>query len=321
MCDELAELGNEQITLSGGELFLRRDWDRIAARLKSNGIEVSLITNGLLLEKNLPKIEKLLPLNVVAISLDGTRGTHNRIRGMPQSYDRVISGLDALKEMRAVTAAITSVSRLNLGELQQIYEALIQARVDGWQLQLIIGEGRMQSNADLPEPSAIQTISDFIVSKKREGLMEIMAGDNLGYCMPDDEAMRGLPWRGCFAGVLVVGIEADGNVKGCLSIRPDLLEGNPFSEGNLREKSLRDIWEDPRAFAYNRRFDPRLAKGYCRTCPHLIECRCGCTATAYAIHETKYENRYCMFRCAHTKAPSRTAPPQAKAPRGRARRR
>ena len=31
LCDELAALGNERITLSGGELLLRRDWDQIAA--------------------------------------------------------------------------------------------------------------------------------------------------------------------------------------------------------------------------------------------------------------------------------------------------
>ena len=38
-----------------------------------------------------------------------------------------------------------------------------------------------------------------------------------------------------------------------------------FIEGNLRQRSLQEIWNDPDAFAYNRKFRPELLTGACRT--------------------------------------------------------
>ncbi len=298
LCDELAELGNERITLSGGELFMRKDWDQIAARLQKNGIGVSLISNGLLVEKNLDRIARLEPLDALALSLDGTRQTHDFIRRVPGSFDRVVAALKALRRLKVMTAVITTLSRRNVGELQRLYDVLVDCQVNGWQLQFVIGEGRMEASADMPAPREIAKVSDFIVAKKRERKMQIMAGDNIGYCRPDDAEMRGAPWAGCHAGLLVVGIEADGSVKGCLSQQPALQENNPFVEGNVRDKSLREIWENPKGFSYNRQFDFAEAKGPCKGCLHLQICRCGCTATAYALHGSRYENRFCMVASA-----------------------
>ena len=302
VCDELAALGNQRITLSGGELFLRRDWDQIAARLRHHRIGVGLITNGFLLQQNLPKIQKLMPLEVVGISLDGTRATHDYLRRIPGSYDRVVAGFRALKKLGVRVAAISSISKRNLGELEAMHSLLVDLGVDGWQIQMIIGEGRMKASADLPGPEDIEKVARFIAAKQGASRMLVFAGDNIGYCMPGDELLRdGKPWRGCFAGLYVVGIEADGNVKGCLSLQPALMQDNPFVEGNVRTSSLEAIWNRRGAFAYNREFDEKKVEGFCRTCPHLTECRCGCTATAWALYGTRYENRYCMYRCAHAR--------------------
>jgi len=71
--------------------------------------------------------------------------------------------------------------------------------------------------------------------------MQVFAGDNIGYLMERDELLRdGKPWRGCFAGLYVVGIEADGNVKAaCPCSGADA--GQPFVEGNVRNLLARAI--------------------------------------------------------------------------------
>ena len=51
-----------------------------------------------------------------------------------------------------------------------------------------------------------------------------------------------------FAGLRGIGFESNGNVKGCLSMPAD------FIEGNIRDQTLREIWDDPDNFAYNRKF-------------------------------------------------------------------
>jgi radical SAM protein with 4Fe4S-binding SPASM domain len=54
-----------------------------------------------------------------------------------------------------------------------------------------------------------------------------------------------------------------------------------FVEGNLREKSLAEIWNADDAFAYNRKYSQTSLTGYCRVCRYRDFCRGGCTWTVY----------------------------------------
>ena len=76
---------------------------------------------------------------------------------------------------------------------------------------------------------------------------------------------------GCGAGITSIGIDSVGNVRGCESMYDER-----FNEGNLREKSLRDIWEDPEAFKYNRGFTGELLSGACKNCEKGMFCAGGC---------------------------------------------
>ena len=62
--------------------------------------------------------------------------------------------------------------------------------------------------------------------------------------------------------ILVIGIDSVGNVRGCESMYDDA-----FIEGNLREKTLKEIWEGPDAFAYNRKFSPDMRSARTSTTP------------------------------------------------------
>jgi radical SAM protein with 4Fe4S-binding SPASM domain len=55
-----------------------------------------------------------------------------------------------------------------------------------------------------------------------------------------------------------------------------------YVEGNLKEKSLREIWSRPGAFAYNRLFKEEQLSGFCRVCRFRDVCRGGCSWGAYA---------------------------------------
>ena len=46
LLDELAEMGTLVLALSGGEIFLRRDWLPIARRARELGFDLHLFTNG-----------------------------------------------------------------------------------------------------------------------------------------------------------------------------------------------------------------------------------------------------------------------------------
>lgn len=297
VADQLADIGVKRLTLSGGEPLLRPDWDIIAKRLVDRGVRTGMISNGFKMLDNLDKFEKLHGMEVIAMSLDGLRDTHDAFRRVPGSFDRIVSAFKALHERGFYTAAITSISNLNIHELDEMHDLLASLNVDAWQLQTLFGGGRMRERPDLmPGPEGVEKVARFIARKHAAKTpLNIFPADCIGYGTELEPKIRQSPWGGCQAGLQAIGIEANGNVKGCLSLYPELQGDNPFVEGNLQKERLIDIWNKPGAFSYNRDFRPSRAKGYCRECQLLNKCRCGCSAQAYFSSGSTYENPYCML--------------------------
>lgn len=97
-------------------------------------------------------------------------------------------------------------------------------------------------------------------------------------------------WRGCQAGLKMIGIDSAGNVKGCESLYAD-----EFIEGNLRDHTLRELWSREDGFAYNRRFHESKLTGQCAGCDKGPVCRGGCRGSNYFSTGSLYENAYCCY--------------------------
>lgn len=66
-----------------------------------------------------------------------------------------------------------------------------------------------------------------------------------------------------------------------------------FIEGNLREKSLEEIWNNPHAFSYNRDFNEDMLSGKCRQCEYKKRCAGGCRSYNFFTHKKLYESLRC----------------------------
>lgn len=299
LCDQMLKLGTKKVTLSGGEPFLHNSWYDIARRLSDGGAEVYFVTNGFFIKEN---IEKLKTLNIgqIAISVDGNEEIHNKIRGNPDSFRMVMDAFDRLRDAGISRGAITAVSRWNLDRLDEICTILKEREVDNWQLQIVFGGGRMREYGDyIISPEQVEELSRFIAEKRLTGdRIRVFPANDVGYYTSWGPYLRRQPWSGCQAGIFALGLESNGNVKGCLSILPEIREDgvNPFVEGNVKEASLESIWNDPEKFAYNRNFDEDAVQGFCRECGHLQLCRCGCAGIAYYSSGSRYCNDYCLHR-------------------------
>ncbi len=303
VADQLADIGVKRLTLSGGEPLLRENWDQIAQRLIERGVSVGMISNGYFMVENIDKFARLKELKapgrleIVAMSVDGLRETHDEFRRVKGSFDRIEAGFKALNDIGIYTAAITSISTKNIKELNKMMKLFIGWKVKAWQMQTLFGGGRMREFPELmPGPPGVEVVARFIAQARQNRCpILIFPADCVGYFTELDPLIREQPWSGCQAGLTAIGIEANGNVKGCLSMCAEMQEGNPFVEGNLQHEKLIDIWNKPGAFAYNREFDPEKAEGHCKGCRHLIKCRCGCSAQAYFSSGTVYNNPFCML--------------------------
>ena len=76
--DQLARLGTREITVIGGEAYLRRDWTDIIARISSHGILPSMQTGGRALTEERIRAAKAAGLRTCGVSVDGTGGLARR---------------------------------------------------------------------------------------------------------------------------------------------------------------------------------------------------------------------------------------------------
>ena len=95
--NELSPKGLRFIDIEGGETFLYSHIIDLLALCKEKRLFVKPVTNGSLLSRYAADIVSL-GVDVVVVSIDGARETHNLIRGASWSYDQAIEGIRALRE-------------------------------------------------------------------------------------------------------------------------------------------------------------------------------------------------------------------------------
>jgi radical SAM protein with 4Fe4S-binding SPASM domain len=296
VADQLVELDCKKVSLIGGEVFLYHGWEEVAKKLTDQGVIVNIITNGLTLGDQQIKQIQYANLVNVAISVDGMEDSHNKIRGTKNAFQKILTAFERLHQENIPIAVVTTLTDFSFPELEQMYALFVEQGIKVWQIQIAHPMGNMKQQQNfLLQPEKIPLITQFIREKRYEHEIRIYTGDNIGYYDKNDKYIRGLPgsithWKGCQAGLIAVGIDSVGNIKGCQSIYSD-----EFIEGNIREESLRDIWYKEGNFAYNRNFDINQLTGNCANCDKGAICRGGCRASCFFNKGAYYENTYCLY--------------------------
>ena len=296
LAGDLADEGCKVVGISGGEAILRPDWDQIAKKCTQRSMEARLLTNGWAFDSETAKRAVDAGISSVSFSIDGDEATHDYLRDMPGSYQHILKGIEAAYQANLPPVVITQINKYNLCQLENIHHALAGLGITSWQVQITHAWGRASKDIQI-RPEDAWIVHDFIVAKKKRGSYpQVYAGDDVGYYSEDEAVVRDINqlgeqgagmWLGCYAGVLAVGIESNGNIKGCLSLPP------MFVEGNIRQRSFHDIWHDKDAFAYNRHPTVESLLGACRECDMNEMCRGGCKSTG-AKSYSSFEYPYCL---------------------------
>lgn len=111
-------LGVRWAVLSGGEAMQHPEWPALARRLRAEGARVLLLTNGLLVKKQIAEV--LASVDEVIVSLDaGTATTYQAIRGV-DGFDLVLEGIELVRAGGLPVTTRTTVQRANYRELPAI---------------------------------------------------------------------------------------------------------------------------------------------------------------------------------------------------------
>ena len=302
VCDDLGQLGCERVTLLGGEPLVHPHWEQVAARIRQNGFLANVITNGWTLHR--PRLcdrIKQAELSIVGISVDGYGASHDRLRRRPGSFKRILHGIDLLKERRVPVAVATVITNDSLDDLPRLYQVLVDKGVKVWQLQVGNPLGRLQRNDPvIIAPRRLPELFEFIAQHlDNPHGVRIDLADNVGYFgQHEAQGIRrrrsGVPqfWTGCHAGIQAMGLDSNGDVKGCQS----LPSTEQFIEGNVRQRPLAEIWNDPDAFAYTRSFSTNDLAGFCAQCHYGPLCKAGCSSAALSHSGHLGDNPMCVHR-------------------------
>ena len=300
---QMADVGITEVTIIGGEAFLRPDWLEIAQAITKAGMLCGMTTGGYGITLETAQRMKAAGIQVVSVSVDGLEATHDRIRGKQGSWEWAFKTMSNLKEAGIPFGCNTQINRLSAPEFPKIYECLRDAGIFAWQIQLTVPMGNAADNSEiLLQPYELLDVYPMIARvaerAKQEGV-QLQAGNNIGYYGPYERLLRGGDawsfWQGCSAGLSALGIEADGAIKGCPS-----LPTTAYTGGNIRDHSLRTIIEETEELRFNiGAGTPQGTEhlwGFCKTCEFAELCRGGCSWTAHVFFDKRGNNPYCHHR-------------------------
>jgi radical SAM protein with 4Fe4S-binding SPASM domain len=260
----------------------------------------TLVTGGRGLTTDIARQMKASDLSAVSVSVDGPRDVHNTLRGFDSSFQNAIQALVNLREVGIQVGTNTQVNRENLFELHALYDELRKHPLYGWQVQLMVPMGRAADDPKLwLHPYDLLELFPILAELRHradQDQIPLWPGDNVGYFGPFEDTLRGdkVPGGcsgGCGGGVLAIGIEANGDIKGCSAL---CSEG--FVAGNIRTGSLTDMWENAAELKLARCFTPDKLWGYCQSCYYGDICKAGCIWTANTLLGRYGNNPYCHHR-------------------------
>lgn len=296
---QMADLGVREVTLIGGEAYLRADWLDIVRAFRTRNVIVNVTTGGRGFTLERARAAKEAGIEGVSVSVDGLRETHDRLRAVTGSFDAAMSALAHAKTVGLRRSANTQINRWNRGELGPLLEHLLSLGVTAWQPQLTAAMGRAADEDELllepwhlvelfPELARLKTRCD-------EAGALLWPGNSLGYYGPYESELRAAFPAGhrgaCGAGIKTLGIEANGDVKGCPS-----LPSEEYVGGNVRDASLRDIWQRAHSLRFTRDHVPEQLSGFCASCYYADDCRAGCNFMAHVALGKIGDNPWCHHR-------------------------
>lgn len=296
---QLAEVGCREVTLIGGEAYLRDDWDVIARAVADAGMYCGITTGAR--DFTDERLARAADAGVaqIGVSIDGLEATHDALRGSPGSWRAAVDALARIGEHGIAATVNSQINRLSMPELPALATLLGEHAVRAWQVQLTVPMGRAADRPDLLlQPYDLLELFPLLVwidkTRARPAGVTMRLGNNVGYFGGFEKHLM-MPgtaqWSSCSAGKYTLGLEADGSIKGCPSLPTAFYTG-----GNLRDVRLADVLDSRHELTFLRERTVDDLWGFCRHCEHAESCLAGCTWTGHVFFGKPGNNPYCIHR-------------------------
>ena len=310
LVDRLTAFGHPRPVLvaTGGDVLMRPDLDRLAARAATHAVPLALAPSvtPLLTESRIASLRRL-GVRVASISLDGASpGVHDGIRGVPGHFQATLAAVRLLRRHRITVQVNTVVMRDTVADLPAVARLVQEAGASIWELFFLVQVGRGEELAELSADEN-EHVCHFLVDASRLGMIvrtveapffrRVAAARADGGPPPSDGLYRRLvdelgpvdgpvraQTKGTRDGRGIVFVGHDGTISPSGFL--------PLALGNVREDDLVDVY---REHPLLRRIRAAEFGGRCGTCAFRELCG-GSRARAYATYgDPLAEDPGCAF--------------------------
>jgi AdoMet-dependent heme synthase len=285
LLDQIREVGNPIIILTGGEPLLREDIFDIAAYGTKLGLRMVMAPNGTLLTPDIAEKLKACGIKRISVSLDGASPkTHDKFRGLSNAFTDAIRGIHFAKDAGLEFQINTTITKTNLAEIPKILALAENLGAVAHHIFLLVptGRGKYIVDSAIDAEEYEQTLNWFYDQRDKTPLQlkatcaphyyRILRqrahaeGKKISFESHGLDAVT----RGCLAGTGFCFISHVGRVQTCGFL--------DVTCGDIRQQSFADVWENSTVFNELRDFSRLEDK--CGICEYKQVCG-GCRARAY----------------------------------------
>ncbi len=300
LIQQVSEAGTNALMIAGGEPLTVPDLPEMIREAHQRGLYTVLITNGTLLNRENAFCLKEAGLDYVKVSVDSVSPEiHDVLRGKG-CWEKAIAGIQDAVDAGLDTGISITATKANFREIPRIVQMAkeldckriiifnfvpggrggneIELDLDGESrkkmLDLIIAENRckilrespLEISTTAPQAPLVtdRMLREFSFNQLVRGAMNLLPYGRI-------QAGAAFFSKGCSAGITLLAVDPDGSIRPC-----DML---PLKIGNIREKSLMEIWT--KNSLLKRLRNRESIQGWCGRCSIRDICG-GCRARAYA---------------------------------------
>lgn len=284
LVDRIAGYGIKNIEMFGGDALLRKNVViPLIKYIKQRQIsKVDLTTNCNLMDEETALALIETGIDVIYVSIDGVGETHDRVRGVPGSFERTKKGLQYLIKAKGSAKspeiiANCTISSLNIHEFEKVlpFSRDIGADVVAFEY---AGEFPCESlekshiGALKPEPYYVPQKNSLLLNKEDSKLLKQkirllrkehkkgirVITRNIDFLNIDNLTQGVFPNKKCYVCRYLITIDPYGNVIPCPFF-------NNYYLGNVREKSFSSIWNNKKHYIFMKHIDEKKVS-LCRHC-------------------------------------------------------
>ena len=263
--DQLADAGVFFLSISGGEVLMRRDFFEIVERARQLRFNVKIKTNGVMIHEKEAARFRQLGIEQIQISVYSRRPeVHDAITKLPGSLRRTIR---AIRFLKSQDLKVTIANVLMAGNFSEQAGVIALAKELGVHYTL---DPTITPKMDGDRSILALRIPGFALKQVFHNTD--LVGNVEEFCAPPpapgEDIMEGFP---CSAGHTSCYISPYGDVFPCVQF--------PLPSGNVRREKFLDIWRNSRQLNEVRSIRAKNLPT-CSTCAHVGTCT-RCPGLAY----------------------------------------